>query len=150
MAWRAITEADLLQRISGDELEALRAAALGTTQEDPVASHIDQTTELVRGYIGACSQNTLGPEGTLPERLILPACDLLVVDVGSRVAGMLIDLNETRKEARKAAVRLLENVAACRFAIEKPETAGEDSPSPPGPSMYTRAKQFTRADQDGI
>jgi hypothetical protein len=150
MAWRAITETDLLQRISGDELEALRASALDDDQTDPVAEHISQTTELVRGYIAACSRNELGADGTIPERLIRAACDLLVVDVSSRSAGLLIDLNDTRKAARDAAIRLLEQVAACRFAIEQPDDAGDDSPETPAPSMYDKTLYFSRAAQDGV
>lgn len=150
MAWRAITESDVLQRISGDELSALRASALADGQEDPVAEHIAQVTDLVRGYISACASNSLGPDGTLPERLIRAACDILVVDISTRSAGILIDLSETRKDARDAAVRLLEQVAACRYAIETPEEAGTETTMSPSPSMYRKHRHFRRRDQEGI
>ena len=150
MSWRAITETDLLQRISGDELAAIRESALADDQDDPVAGHISQVTDFVRGYIAACAANTLGEEGTLPERLIRPACDILLVDFFSRVAGMLIDLNDTRQKARDAAIRLLEQVAACSYAIEQPTTAGTEVESAPSPSFGTPAHTYQRTDQDGL
>ncbi len=150
MSWRAITENDLLQRMSGDELTALRDAALGDDQADPIAGHISQITDFVRGYIAAWQNNTLGLAGTLPERLILTACDILVVQVSSRPGGFLVDLNDTRKEQYKSAMRLLEQVAAGKFRIEEPATEGDDSPTPPSPSMYDRDRYFTSSNQDGI
>ena len=150
MAWRAITEADLLQRLSGDELEAFRAASLGSAQGDPVQGAIEQVTEQVRGYIAAHSANTLGPAGTLPARLIRAACDLLVIDVSTRAAGTLIDPDGVRKRNADAATRLLEQVAGGDYAIEEPEEAGTDSAAAPGPSTFTRDRTFDRASQDGI
>ena len=150
MAWRAITEDDLKQRISGDELAAIREAALAESQADPVAGHISQVTDFVRGYIAANSANTLGTEGTLPERLIRPACDILVVDFFSRVAGMLIDLNDTRQKARDAAVRLLEHVAAGSYAIEQPTTASTEEEAAPSPSFGTPSHSFQHEHQDGL
>ena len=66
MAWRAITEADLLTRISGPELESFREAGLAQNQEDPIAASMTQVTGTIRGYVAACAKNTLGPEGTIP------------------------------------------------------------------------------------
>ena len=51
MSWSAITEAEIVTHISGDELEALRAAALADGQEDPVDPSITQVTDEVRGYV---------------------------------------------------------------------------------------------------
>lgn len=150
MAWREITEDDLLHRLSGDELSALRTAGLGDSQDDPVSEHISQITETARGYIAAHAENELGPAGTLPERLIRAACDMLVIDASSRLGGLLIDLNETRVEANKAAIRLMERVAEGKFEIEAPDTAGDDSPTPPSPSMYDKTSNWTRAKQEGI
>ena len=150
MAWRAVTEDDLLTRMSGDELAALRESSLGTGQSDPVSEHIDQVTEMVRGYIAAHSANTLGESGTLPERLIRPACDILVMDVSTRSGGILIDISDTRKTAHDNAVRLLEQVAQGNYAVEQPETAGDDSEAAPSPSLYDRTRNFERTDQEGI
>ena len=120
MAWRTVTENDLKQKFSGDELEAVRSAGLADGQADPIPGHLKNVTDFVRGYIKAWPPNKLGAEGTLPERLILPAIDYLVVEVCSRVAGLLIDLNDTRRQARKDALALFDRVATGRYAIESP------------------------------
>lgn len=127
MAWRTVTESDLLQKFSGDELEALRSAGLASGQADPIAGNIRQLVDFVRGYISTHPSNRLGPDGTLPERLILPAIDYLVVDVSSRVAGMLIDLNDTRKGAKADAVRLFERVSVGLFRVEDATEFAADS-----------------------
>lgn len=150
MAWRAITENDLLQRISGDELDSIRSAALADGQEDPVPTLLEQVADFVRGYIAANAANTLGATGTIPERLILPACDYAVVNVFSRVAGMLIDTNETRQKASDAAIRLFERVSEAKYNVEQPATAGTDVESSPSPSFETPSNVFQPANQDGI
>lgn len=127
MAWRTVTEQDLLQKFSSDELEALRSAGLASGQADPIAGHIVQLVNFVQGYIAANPANTVGPAGMLPERLILPAIDCLLVDVSSRVAGLLIDLNDTRKQARKDALTLFAQVASGHYAVEQPTTPGDDN-----------------------
>lgn len=127
MAWRTVTEQDLLQKFSSDELEALRSAGLASGQADPIAGHIEQLVNFVQGFIAANPANTVGEAGTLPERLILPAIDYLVVEVSSRVAGLLIDLNNTRVQARKDALALFDRVANNRYAVEQPATAGVEN-----------------------
>jgi len=125
MAWRAISESDLLAKISGDELSALRDAALGDGQPDPVAAAIAQVTDMARGYIMSNPANAIGPAGTVPERIIGACVDILVVDIGSRVAGTILDPNDVRRTAKNNALTLLRDIAANRFAIEA--ASGDDA-----------------------
>lgn len=150
MSWRAITETDLLQAISGAELEALRSAALADGQEDPVAPTMADVTEFVRGYIAACNSNTLGPVGTLPTRLINAAIDLLVVQISARVAGTVIDPNGVRQKASSAAIDLLRDVAACKFRIDVPDEATTEVNASPSPKVKGRPRRFTKGSEDGI
>ena len=150
MSWRVITEADLLKKLSSDELEAIRAAGLASGQADPVSAHLADVTNFVRGFIAANSGNVLGSEGTLPERIILPAIDYLVVDIGSRVAGLLIDPEGIRKTSYDNANRLFRDIAQGNFAIEAPETESTETESAPSPSFYTKTREFSRENQDGI
>jgi hypothetical protein len=150
MSWRALTEADILQRLSGAELEALREAALADSQADPVAAQIAQTVDFVRGYIAANASNTLGPVDTLPERLILPAVDILCVDISTRAAGMLIDPDGQRAKAKQDAIRLVERVADGKYAVEAPETATTETASSSTPKYITPTSNFNAASQDGI
>jgi len=149
MAWRDITEADILQRLSGSELDAIRAAALADGQADPVAPAITLASDMVRGYISA-GGSALGAGYTLPERLILPAVDCLVVDISTRAAGLLIDSGGHRAEARKAAIRLFERVADGRYAVEAPDDADDETSAALAPAMSTPDRRFSRAAQDGI
>ena len=152
MSWRAITEADILERLSGAELSALRAAALADGQADPVAGSISRVTELVRGYVAACASNTLGAVGTVPERLIEPALDLLVVAISARAGGTLMDPTGERAKAKAAAITLLEQVAACKFAVDVPATGteSEESVASASPSLSERTLDLQKTDQDGI
>ena len=150
MSWRAITEADLLQCISGAELETLRETLLADGQADPVASQITLTVNLVRGYIAAHSANSLGNDGTLPDALIGPAMDYVAVDVIKRIPGRRID--QARDDARKAAIALFEQVSAGKYAVEAPDSTAvpSESMSSPTPKITTPTNYFSREQQEGI
>src|SRR5688572_3926612 len=115
--WVAITEADLLTQISGDELEALREAALAVAQADPVQPTIDQVTNYVRGRVAACDSNTLGAGNTIPDELLAHAVSIIVYRLMMRPAAATIDdKGGSRKDAHDAAERILKDVAACEVA----------------------------------
>ena len=150
MAWITIVEADILTVMSGAELEAIRAAALKLGQADPVAPTIAQVTDHVRGFVGGCKSNQLGPAGTIPQKLLATALDLLAVRIPLRVN---ISPKSGRKDAAEAAGDLLKLVAKCDFDIEEPgEITEEESFSKAGkPSIKScRERQFDRRSQDGI
>lgn len=151
MSWRAITEADVVSKISSDELEAIRAAALASGQVDPVASEIDSVTELVRGYVASSGVEMDTDNPTyIPERLIGPAVKILVVDIPARVAGMALDENDVRRDAKKEAIRLLEQVASGKYSIEDPTTGSESNEAKTPSYSPTRTRRYTRDSQDGI
>jgi len=150
MSWRAITEDDLLLSISGAELEALRAAVLASGQDDPVANSIIRTVDEVRGYIAACDRNELGEGDTMPEKLIRPAVDVIILDIMGRAGGTMIDESGYRRDRAKDARRLFERVADCKYAIEAPAVVDSEKIGGPTPSFTGRAKHFSRTDQDGI
>jgi Ni,Fe-hydrogenase III component G len=154
MSWRAITEADVLRKISGDELEAVRAAALANAQADPLAGTITDITKMVRGYVAACSNNSLDATlTTIPEELMDAAIALLVPKLMARVAGLSIDKEDVRKTDSANALQLMRDVAACRFAIVQPEDVSDEEVASPSPRFPTteRVRRFDREDsQDGI
>lgn len=147
MAWIEIAEADLLTVLAGAELGGYRAAALASGQADPIAATITQVVNLVRGYVGGCKQNTLGEGATIPAKLLAPALDILAVAIPKRVGAAP---KPVRKDAHDAAIKLLEQVAACRFDIEEPVTATEETSSSPRPLSEAKTLSHTRDDQDGI
>ena len=153
MSWRAITEADVLTQISGDELAAVRAASLQAAQADPLAPTITQVTQEVRGYVAACSQNVLDATGTtVPTELIGHAVAIIVPRLMARVAGLSIDKDKVRGDAAREAMRVLRDVAACHFAIVQPTTATSDVIASPAPkfSSTERTRNFSSCKQDGI
>jgi len=147
MAWAAITEADVLTHISGAELEALRAAALGAGQIDPVQPAIDQVTANVRGYVAACAKNSLDSDTTkIPTRLLAAACDMIIAEIVSRVPGY--DLDAERQDKLDKAIALMRDVARCNFAIEDPDTGAD-----PGLGIEVASyeeRKATRESVDGL
>ena len=87
------------------------------------------------------------------QRLIDAALSLFVVRVYSRTAGLLIDLNDTRKEAAKSATELLRDVAAGRFAVELPAegtTSEEDNNASAVQLVTHSARPLRRDDLAGL
>ncbi len=85
MAWIIPAESDVLTVLSETELATYRAAATASGQADPVAPTLAQVVDLVRGYVGAYKPNTLGLPGTIPQKLLAPALDLVAVRLPQRV-----------------------------------------------------------------
>jgi hypothetical protein len=148
MAWILITEAALLTAISGDELTGYREAALAEDQPDPVQPTIDQVTNLVRGYVGGWKSNQLGPVGTIPEKLLAPAVDIIVCRIPSRVGKTP---KKGRETAQENAIKLLEQVAAGKFDIEEPVELAPEQPSGGGrPSFSGRPRRDVRRESSGL
>jgi hypothetical protein len=150
VAWITITEADLLEALSGDELAAYRSAALALDQPDPVAEMMVKVTNYIRGRVGGCAKNVPGPAGTIPDELLDAACALLAVRIPNRVGR---SPKAGRADAAKDAVDLLKDVAACRFAIVAPETAAPEAEQPANaqrPSFSGRPRRDVRREQSGF
>lgn len=144
MSWIAITEAHVLTVMSGPELDALRAAALDAGQADPLQPTIDQVTDLVRGY--AAGVVVLGASGTIPQKLLAPALDIIASRIPQRVDQSPSD---GRAAKETAAISLLKDVAAGRFKIEEPTTASTETSAVPSPKITPRCRHFTRAAESG-
>ena len=147
MAWITPAESDVLTVLSETELATYRAAALASGQADPLAPTLAQVVDLVRGYVGAYRPNTLGLPGTIPQKLLAPALDLVAVRLPQRVG---VSPKEVRQMAASRAVRLLEQVAAGTFNIEEPDSPTTETTSAPRPSISANTRDFTRCTEEGI
>lgn len=129
MSWITLTEAHVLTKLSAPELAALKSAATGAGQADPLPEIVAQVVREVRGHVAGCDKNTLGPAGTIPDELQGAALNRVRYELATRlpVASLLTD---ARKESNRDALTLLQRVASCQFAIVQPETAGEQPASP--------------------
>lgn len=148
MAWIFVSENSLKTRISGPELAAFRSAALAAGQADPVAAVTLQVVDLVRGYIAGCQRNRLGPNDTIPEKLLGVTLDLLVVEVEKRCAGKLIDPNGHRANSAREAMAILRDVSRCNFAVDVPEDLDTEVTQVFTPTIDARKRTFR--DQDGV
>jgi hypothetical protein len=137
----------LLTTFSETELATYRAAAIASGQVDPVAPTLAQVVDLVRGYVGAYRPNTLGPAGTIPQKLLAPAIDLVAVRITQRVG---VAPKDVRKAAADQAVRLLEQVASGIFNIEEPDASSTETTSAPQPTICGHPRIFTHRTEQGV
>jgi hypothetical protein len=127
MAWIVISEADLLTRVSGAELEALRTAALGDGQADPVAELFTQITDEIHGYL---PPSLAGAANAVPSRLLGAALDRIIWELMKRPGATIIDdANGSRAKANAAATALFQRVAEGKFLVENPDTGASASPT---------------------
>lgn len=153
MAWVPFNLALIAQRLAAPELDALKSAAIADDQngDELVSEAAARVCANVRGFIGACAKNTLGPDGTLPEELLDAALALAVHQIATRLPGMEALLDERRNASREEALALLRDVAACRFALVQPETAATEQPG--GGRIETLnapRRQFSRESMRGV
>jgi hypothetical protein len=147
MAWIIPAESDVLTTLSETELATYRAAALASGQADPVAPTLAQVVDLVRGYVGAYKPNTLGLPGTIPQKLLAPAIDLVAVRLPQRVG---VPPKDVRQMAASRAVRLLEQVASGVFNLEEPLTATSETTAAPSPTIVARRRHFSPREEEGV
>lgn len=148
MAWISITEADVQSRLAGAELAALKTAALADGQTSPLTEVCEHVVDEIRGYVAACARNTLGEGATIPQKLLSAALAMIRFRLATRLPRFPLD--ENRRRENDQALHLLEQVAACRFAVEEPETAEDEVLSSPSPAINERTRIFGSSDQDGI
>jgi hypothetical protein len=122
MSWITITDAQILGKSAGAEVEAARSAALATGQADPVPGIVAQIVREVRGYVAGCDKNTLGPEGTIPDELLGAALNRIRFECATRLPGGAL-LDEDRRQSNRDALAMLRDAAACRLALAQPATA---------------------------
>lgn len=150
MAWITITEAHLLTRLSGPEKAALNSAALQALQTAPLPEIISQVTREVRGYVGACTRNTLGAGETIPDELLGIAIDRIRFDLAGRLPVSSL-LTEDRRTANANALSTLRDVAACRFAVVGPDTPATAQAGGPATELVnSSARKATRERLSGL
>jgi phage gp36-like protein len=143
MSWSAITATEVKTRLTGAELTALQTVALASGQTDPLVEIIEQVVDEVRGYISANTSNTLGASGTVPSKLISAALAIIRYRLCTRLPVKSL-LTEDRVKENEAAIRLLEQVAAGKFAIEDPNSGDRSGVSIEQASTPTRNATRTK------
>lgn len=154
--WRALTEADLMTRLSGKELLAFRNTGFGPGEVDPVSTLLGSVTDKVRGAIAGDPRNVLGPDGQLPRVLIDAALSIAVLRVMTRCFGEVLDPSGQRVKDGESAEGILRDVARGE-GPGIPGMAADDGDAVTGtraplPMEYEsdHVEDFEREDQDGL
>ena len=105
--WRKVDENDLAANLSQREVDTYRQSS-PNDGSDPVARLVASTADYVRGCIAAGGPVRMGPAGTIPAGLVIPAMDYAMGKVLVRISH---PLNEDRREALRKAQELFEKIA---------------------------------------
>lgn len=148
--WIELTEADVSTGLTGPELTAAKTAALKVAQTDPVAAVIEDVVREVRSRVAACSANSLGAAGMIPDECKGHAVSLCVFRLAKRLPKAVL-LDEDRRAANTQAIAFLRDVGDCKVALEQPETASEEVVTKtPRPRWCARPRKFKSSQQDGV
>ena len=105
--WRTVDETDLAATVSQGEIDAFRADG-PTDGSDPVARLLVSTVDTVRGYISCNGAVRMGPSGTIPRGLVIPAMDYAMGKVLNRIG---VPLTDDRRKALERATDLFEKIS---------------------------------------
>jgi hypothetical protein len=118
-SWIVLSVADVEAYLLAPQLKALRSAALGDTQGDPLPGIIQDVSVRVRAEVQGCVRNRVSPVPySIPPSLKQHALALIVAAAQTRLT--VIKLTEDQIRAYNSAERYLERVAACSVPVEQP------------------------------
>lgn len=121
MAWRRITVEDITSALSSAEIDAFGES----WPSDTASANIDEVTAYVRGVIRSSPHAaTLGPEGTLPDSLILPTVDYLRFRLLTRFD---LTVNEARTKAYDDAKEVFDRIRSGEYVPESSESGSVSS-----------------------
>lgn len=144
MAWTTLSASDVQTRFAGAEYDALKTKALASGLTDLVPKIIGEVVALIRGYVAACATNNLSAGETIPGNLKSTALDIIRWEMLNRLGLKVAD---DRATAYREALRRLEKVAACAFAVDAPDEPTQDTQSGGGVSLISSRDRLTRRDQ---
>ncbi|MDR2981861.1 MAG: DUF1320 domain-containing protein [Puniceicoccales bacterium] len=150
MAWISLTVERVASRLTGPEMDAVESAAKDPRQPDPLKEVVEFTVNEIRGRVKACRKNKLGPAGTIPDQLVGTALAIIRFRLLSRLPVPALNTPAREKEYDDA-IKLLADVASCKFALEVPDELGpEQMPGGGSPHVRSRPRIFSRKKQSGI
>ena len=117
--WIEPTESDLAASLSQGEIDAFRRDG-ALDGSDPVQRLLASTASLVRNYCSMNGSVRMGPTGTIPRGLVIPAMDYAAAKVLNRLN---VPLGEDRRAALKRAEEIFDNIAK---GLMTPESYSEE------------------------
>jgi hypothetical protein len=127
MAWITLTDKDAASRFAIYEWEAMTATARESGVGDVIQRSIDRVTARVRSYVRSCHQNTLGPDGTIPNELHSAATALLMEDIATNLPASGVIMDEGRRMTVSEAKTELRMVAKCELLVALSDTTSNDT-----------------------
>jgi hypothetical protein len=136
-------------------VRALRTAALGDGQADPLPEIIVSVTDRIRMEIAAGGRTRLSADpAKIPPSLKSLALRVVIREGQQRLNVMnALELSTDDREEWRQDVRLLERIARGEITVEDPD---DPEPTPTvqtiiaSPMINGRRRGFTRENQDGI
>ena len=108
--WITISPTDIYDYLAAEQAEALRGAALGTGQNDPLPTLIADVVARIRAEIAGGAGNTLSPAAdSIPSELRGAALALIVEAAQSRLPSL--EMSDDQVRLANAARALLKRVA---------------------------------------
>lgn len=155
MQWISITVGHLDTAKAAALVTALRTAALGNGQADPLLEIIDSVTARIRMEIAAGGRTRLSVDSTkIPPSLKSLALRLVIADGQQRLnIGNALELSEDDREAIRRDIRLLERIAKGEITVESPDDPEPSSTmqsTAPSPMVSGRKRTWGRDSQDGV
>jgi phage gp36-like protein len=150
MAWIAITVDDLKDAKVAALVEACQTSALGTGQDDPTDTIIQDVVTRIRAEVAACRANSLDEDTTkIPADLKSLACRMIMRQCQSRLQ---IALNDDEREEQRNDLRYLERIAECKVPVSATDdpVTDEVQAGAVSPSIDTASLDFSAANQDGL
>ena len=129
MAWITLTDKDAASRFAIYEWEAMTATARDAGVGDVIQRSLDRITAKIRMYVRSCHQNTLGPDGTIPNELHSAATALLMEDIATNLPASGVIMDEGRRETVRKAEEMLRDVAKCVLLVALSDTTSNDTPA---------------------
>lgn len=148
--WVTITTDDLEDTKVAPLVEALRTAALGASQDDPVEEMIATVVARIRAEVAGCSRNLVDSDTTkIPADLKRLACRMVVFEMMGRLQ---LPLNEDERDERRQDVRYLERISRCEVPVATPDSAAAPEVQQAGgfEQVGTTTRQATRRTMRGL
>lgn len=147
--WITISVEDVEGYLLAPQLNALRSAALGQTQGDPLPGIIADAIEHVRAKIASCARNLLDADpATIPPSLKAQCCYTAIFRAQLRIP--VLKMTEHQIKAYDDAREDLNRIASCVDAVEQPYDAAPASSAALTPAYTTPERKLSHAKQEGI
>ena len=147
--WITIAADDLQDYLLAPQLAALRSAALGASQSDPLPGIINDAADHVRGKIASNPANSLSATAyAVPATLKTHVCYIAIFRAQLRIPQL--KMTDDQKLAYRNALDDLNRIADGKDAVEQPDDAVSSNTAAISPAYSNPNRRFSHEEQNGI